>query len=131
MKHLIGRHLQSELCAGPTANATVTLEGFADAAAVEEVLAEILSGEADVPVDETTSASDTICTADARLMMVPPSTDVLDDGAKPNAGEGDKKPSKLASIVIGVVVAAVGVMLILAVTIMVLKRRRNLAVSPN
>ena len=128
-RRLAGRQLQqSDLCAGPQANATVTLEGYDNAAAVERALANIMSGATWLPVDDSTSASDTICTAETKLEMMAPATDVLDENnGKPDSSSADKKKS--ASVVIGAVLAAVGVLLILFVSVMALRRRRGRATS--
>ena len=104
LKQMAGRELQqSNLCAGPQVNATVTLEGYDDAEAVEAALEEVMSGAVSLPVDDSTSASDTICEAEAKLEMMatPLPTEALDENGTGPSTEGNKQPSKTASIVIG------------------------------
>ncbi len=112
----------TSLCGGEQEDATVDLEGFEDTAAVEAALADIMSGAVTVEVDENTSANETLCSADTTLQMVPADQATpLDDGAGNKAESG--KPSNLAGIVIGVVFAAVGVLLVL-VFVVVMRRHR-------
>lgn len=107
------------------------LEGFDDEAAVHAALEEVQSGAVPLNVDDSTTAADTICTVDTKLEMVAPETSTLDDNAGKGGDSDGKGPSKLASIVIGVVVAAVGLLLVLIIAVFVVRRRRAANGNPS